>query len=149
MNSVKYSTNKEYRKAIREFCKMNCEKTCCEEINCEEMNCEETCCEETCCEETCCEDIDDETRDELMFDSLQCQLVMNEIFEKTKNHRLWQNIYDKTAAKFFSTDREIGLSVLFCYDFFPGFHDCWKSFLEYPEKFDETNEYYQTLIHTI
>jgi len=126
MNSVKYSTNKEYREVIREFCKMNCEKL-----------------------PDDLDDIDEETQDEMMFDSLACQLVMNEIFEKTKDHPLWQNIYDKTAAKFFSSDREIGLSVLFCYDFFPAFHDCWKSFLEYPEKFDETNEYYQTLIQTI
>lgn len=126
MNSIKYTTNKEYRKVIREFCKMNCEdKT------------------------DFSDDIDEETRDEIMFDSLSCQLVMNDIFDKTKKHPLWQKIYDKAAAKFFSTDREIGLSVLFCYDFFPGFHDCWKSFLEHPEKFDETNEYYQTLMITM
>jgi hypothetical protein len=126
MNSVKYTTNKEYRKAIREFCKMNCSDT-------SEMS----------------EDIDEETQDELLFDSLASQILMNQIYEKTKNHFLWQEIYDKCAAKFFSTDREIGLAVLFCYDFFAVFNDCWISYLECPQKFDKTNEHFQILISTL
>ena len=123
MNSITYTTNKEYRQAIREFCKMNCTEPS--------------------------ENMDEETKDELLFDSLGSQIVMNQIYEKTKDHSLWQSIYDKSAAKFFSTDREIGLSVLFCYDFFPAFHDCWNSYLECPEKFDETNEWYQILYNTL
>jgi hypothetical protein len=126
MNSVKYSTNKEYRNVIREFCKMKCDDS-----------------------NNFLDDVDEETKDEMLFDSLASQIKMNEIFEQTKDHLLWQQIYDKSAAKFFSTDREIGLSVLFCYDFFAAFYECWNSFLEYPEKFDETNEYYQRLFSTL
>jgi hypothetical protein len=125
-NSITYTTNKEYRKAVREFCKMNCVET---------ENTDDT--------------MDEETKDELLYDSLGSQMTMNQIYEKTKDHPLWQKIYEKSAAKFFSTDREIGLSILFCYDFFPGFYDCWHSFLECPEKFDETNEWYEILYNTL
>lgn len=126
MNTIKYTTNKEYRKVVREFCKMNCTQ------NFENM-----------------QGIDEETKDELTFDSLSTQIIINQIFEKTKDHPLWQTIYDKSAAKLFSTHRDIGLSLLFCYDFFPGFYDCWKSFLECPEKFDENNEWYKILYDTL
>lgn len=126
-NTIKYNSNKEYRKAIREFCKMNCPPPTIENA----------------------EDIDEETKDELLFDSLSTQIIMNDIYEKTKDHPVWQTLYDKSAAKLISTHRDIGLSLLFCYDFFPAFHDCWKSFLECPEKFDETNEWYQILYNTL
>jgi len=116
-----YKTNAEYREKIRIFCKMNCEDT------------------------NQYLDIDDETRDEQLFDVIASKTTMDLIYEKTKEHPLWQDIYDKAAAKFISEDREIGLSILFCYDYFETFKNCWYSFLENPEKFDKKNEFYQSL----
>jgi len=123
-----YTTNKEYRDCIREFCKMNCE------------------------DKTIGLDIDDESRDEQMFDGIACNKTMDFIFEKTKDIPLWQDIYDKAAGKFISTNREIGLSVLFSYDFFWDFKECWNSFLrsleinsEHLEIFDENNSFYKSL----
>ena len=123
-----YTTNKEYRDCIREFCKMNCE------------------------DKTIGIDIDDESRDEQMFDCIACSKTMDFIFEKTKDIPLWQNLYDKAAGKFISTNREIGLSVLFSYDFFWDFKECWNSFLcsleinnEHLEIFDENNGFYKSL----
>ena len=121
-----YTTNKEYRQAVRDFCRMNCQD---ENIELE---------------------IDDESRDELLFDTLASKKIMDSIFEKTRKHPLWQNLYDKSAGKFLSEDREIGLSILFCYDFFWDFKECWDSFSKSLdenniEKFDENNEFYQSL----
>jgi hypothetical protein len=110
-----YSTNKEYRQSIREFCNMNCQ-----DIDI---------------------DIDEESKDELLFDILACHEIMDLIYEKTKNNKLWQGMYDKAAALFISTDREVGLSILFCYDLFWYFKNCWNSFNNDLENFDENNEY--------
>ena len=71
-----YTTNKKYRQAVRDFCRMNCQD---ENIELE---------------------IDDESRDELLFDTLASKKIMDSIFEKTRNHPLWQNLYDKSAGKF-------------------------------------------------
>ena len=121
-----YTTNKEYRKAIRNFCRMNCQ------------------------DENLGLDIDDESKDEMLFDTLASKNMMDFIFERTKDHPLWQNLYDKAAGKFLSVNRDIGLSVLFSYDFFWDFNHCWNYYLkslEEPtiEKFDESYEFYQSL----
>ena len=114
-----YTTNSEYRQAIREFCKMNCEPI--------EL------------------DIDDESKEELLYDVISSKKTLDFIYEKTKENPLWQQLYEKAAGKFLSTDREIGLSVLFCYDYFWYFKKCWDSFLENVENFDENNEFYKSL----
>jgi hypothetical protein len=122
-----YTNNKEYRQAIRDFCKMNCQNII---IN---------------------EEIDDESRDEQLFDILASQNTMNFIYEKTKDNLLWQKIYDKAAEKVFSMNREIGLSILFSYDYFWDFKQCWDYFYisldskSSLEKFDENNKFYKSL----
>lgn len=120
-----YTSNTEYRKSVRDFCKMNCPK-----ID--------------------FKDYDEETFDEMLYDALASKNTMDFIYQKTREHPLWQDIYDKAAAKFLSEDREIGLSVLFCYDFFWYFKNCWNSYSTYLEKqtieiFDENNEFYKSL----
>lgn len=119
-----YTSNKEYRQAVRDFCKMD--------------------------QQEIIEDIDDETRDEMDFDILASKNTQDFIFEKTKDHPLWLYLYDKAAAKFLSEDREIGLAVLFCYDFFWYFKKCWDDYFKYLEEnnienFNENNEFYKSL----
>ena len=123
-----YTTNKEYRQCIRDFCKMICEDKMIQL------------------------DIDEESRDEQLYDGIACQKMMDFIFEKTKDIPLWQHLYDKAAGKFISTDREIGLSVLFSYDFFWDFKNCWNSFLNTSEmndngleSFNENDVFYKSL----
>ena len=117
-----YQTNADYRQSIRDFCKMNYQ----------DPNKDL--------------DIDDETRDEQLFDFLASKNTMDFIFEKTKDHPLWQDLYEKSAAKFISSDLEIGLSILFCYDYFWHFKICWYSFIENPVEFDKNNEFYKSLL---
>ena len=122
--TVRYTTNKEYRQAIRDFCNMN---TIALEF------------------ET---DVDDETYDELQFDMDSMKQSMDIIFEMTKDNKYWTILYEKAAAKFFSTHNEIGLSVLFSYDYFSKFVDCWNWFLEGKE-FNENTNCYITLLNAL
>jgi hypothetical protein len=60
----------------------------------------------------------DETMDELDYDEESASKSLNSIYEKTKEITEFQHLYDLAAACMFSTDREIGLAVLFSYDYF-------------------------------
>jgi len=121
-----YSTNKEYRQAVRNFCNMNCSDNSFNNY-----------------------EIDEESRDELLFDESSTSKKMTEIYASTKKHILWIYLYEKAAAKFFSTDNEIGLAVLLSYDYFPKFYECWNLFIESPDKFIESNEIYQNLLKSL
>jgi len=120
MNSkIQYSNNSEYRQSLRTFCDMSCNDP-----------------------SIIYEDIDDESKDELLYDPDSMENKMEEIYEKTRYDPLWINLYEKAAAKFFSTNNEIGLVVLFSYDYFSAFYAC----LETQEPWSETNESYTFLL---
>ena len=74
-------------------------------------------------------DLDDETRDELLYDELSTSTVLEYVFSQTKNHILFQRLYDGAASFMFSTDRNIGMTVLFSYDYLVLFHPCICEFL--------------------
>lgn len=121
--SIIYTSNKEYRQILRNFCHMSCN-----DISSQY------------------DDIDDESLDELMYDNKAMNQKMDEIYQKTRDDPLWINVYELAAAKFFSTDNEIGLTVLFSYHYFQSFYDCWKSFSQTPKSWSKTNEYYEKLL---
>lgn len=121
--SIIYASNKEYRQLLRNFCDMSCN------VLSSDYN-----------------DIDDESYDELLYDTVAMNRKMDEVFEKTKSDPLWIHLYELAAAKFFSTKKEIGLTVLFSYDYFPGFYHCLKSFNDEPDKWCNKNEYYNNLV---
>lgn len=91
------------------------------------------------------ESIDEETRDELTYDESTVSSVMDELFDMTKNHPLFQYLYDAAAGKMLSTNRDIGQAVLFSYDYLPLFHKCLASFIRSPSDFNESNPYYVAL----
>jgi hypothetical protein len=122
---ILYFTNTEYRQVIRDFCNMNC-------IDTNESL-----------------DMDNETRDELLFDYISTANKMDEILEITERHPLWIVLYEKSAAKFFSTDIGTGLAVLLSYDFFPLFYECWTLFITSPEQFIESNPIYKKLLNAL
>ena len=84
-------------------------------------------------------DLDEETRDELLFDESTISKVTDKIYDITKNHPLFQELYTMAAGRFLSTNMEIGLAVVFCYDYLPLFHNCLASFFR--------NEFDLSLIH--
>lgn len=116
---VYYTNNKEYRQCLRELFYMNC-------VSSDDLN-----------------DIDEETKDELLYDEENTSIVMDELYNATKNSEIFNELYDLAAATMFSTDRTIGQAVLLSYDYLCYFHNCLASFLK--GDFDNKNEYYLLL----
>ena len=94
-------------------------------------------------------DIDDVSRDELEYDETSADLAMQYIMEKTHNHPLFRTLYEQAASFMFSTDINIGLAVLFSYDYLLLFHEClseyFLSLADSARPFSEQNETYQAL----
>jgi hypothetical protein len=116
-----YSNNKEYRELLRLFFNMDISN-----IKSEIKHC----------------NYDDETYDELLFDESAVNCHMTNIIEKTKGNILFDELYDLASAKMFSTNKETGLCILLSYDFFSDFYHLWKSYIENPNNFSKTNDYY-------
>lgn len=116
---VYYTNNKEYRQCMRELFNMKCV------IN-PDM-----------------EGMDEVTIDELTYDEKTMSIIMDEIYNATKNNDIFNELYDLAAATMFSTDRTIGQAVLLSYDYLCFFHNCLGSFLK--GNFDNKNEYYLLL----
>ena len=68
------------------------------------------------------EKVKDETIDEMLFDYDKTEAAMNFIFEKTKDHSEFQELYLLAAAKMISLNTSIGMSICFSYDYFYLFH---------------------------
>jgi hypothetical protein len=94
-NPIKsYKTNSEYRQELREFFTM--------EPNTDFIP----------------SGIDEESYDELLYDSKAVKIGMDTIFEDTKSHIEFQNLYRKAASAMLSEDLETGLAICLCYDHF-------------------------------
>lgn len=125
-SNIQYSNNTEYRQCLRTFFNM---------INFDESkDIIETCI-----------DLDDETYDELLYDSNASLNGMNIIYEKTHNNPLFITLYSIAAGRMFSQDLQIGLSILFSYDHFIQFHKCLYDFYSSPNTFNENTESYNLL----
>ena len=68
------------------------------------------------------DDLDEETIDELLFDNNIMSTCMDFIYDKTKDSNYFKELYLIGASKMFSQDPQIGLVILFSYDFFNYFH---------------------------
>ncbi len=109
-----YNSNKEFRQVVRDYFKMNIK-----DIDLEH-----------------CDDI---SKDELLYDNDAMVLGMNNIIENTKNNILFDELYSLAAAKMFSIDKETGLCILLCYDFFAYFIPVYETFLREPDSFNNEN----------
>ena len=87
-------------------------------------------------------DLDDETLDELHYDETTVSQFLDTVFANTKINPLFHVLYDLAAAKMISTDREIGLAVLFSYDYFGAFYSCYCEYIKIPNTFSKTNPHY-------
>ena len=127
MNSYyQYSNNAQYRQSLRDYFQMNTEpqKT---KILSEYQ------------------DIDDETMDEWLFDSECVEHKMNALYKKTQHISAFRELYLLAAAKMISLNPEIGMAVLFAYDYFEYFHPLlhvWeKEYQDHSDKLESTEEY--------
>jgi hypothetical protein len=85
------------------------------------------------------EDIDEETKDELIYDSDAMFQGLDYIYGKTQHNPLFQELYEIAAAKMISIDPNIGLAVIFSYDYFSLFHLCLADFFKNPDSFTREN----------
>ena len=66
--------------------------------------------------------IDDITRDELNYDEKTMNIWIKWISQETKTCYELQELYKLASATMISLDGEIGLAILFSYDYFKDFH---------------------------
>lgn len=98
--TIEYSNNTEYRHCLRKLFKMN-------PVNypdISEMN------------------LDEVTKDEQMYDLDAANVTMDYIFNITKSIPEIVNLYEKSASFMFSTDPNIGLTIMLGYDYLDLFH---------------------------
>ena len=84
--------------------------------------------------------IDAETLDENDFDTEAASNMMDYVFDMTENEPVFQELYDYAAALMFSQDREIGIAVLFSYDYLAYFHPCICDFTNNNQSITSANE---------
>jgi hypothetical protein len=68
--------------------------------------------------------MDEETLDELLYDSDKMDNTLSILFDKTIHDSTFVILYEKAAGLMLSTDKTIGQCVLFSYDYFSLFHVC-------------------------
>lgn len=119
IESFSYKNNNEYRQLLRTFFSMN------------PTNPTDT------------ENLDEETLDELLFDNKNVLSIFDDIYEKTIDDILFSELYELAAACFISTDKKLGVTVLFAYDYFISFYPLLLDYFSGShENLKETNKYY-------
>lgn len=83
-------------------------------------------------------DLDEETKDELVYEGEAISLGMDYIYNATKDNKALNQLYLDAAGLMLSQSPDIGLSILFAYDYFVDFHNCLRVFFENPSMFSET-----------
>ena len=106
---VSYNSNETYRECLRTLFNMRSQRTAAAATVTNDEDEEE-------------DVLDEETRDENDYDGFMCCKFMDYIYFHTKSHPVFVDLYETAAAVMMSTDTEIGLVVLFSYDYFPLFH---------------------------
>lgn len=74
--------------------------------------------------------LDAVTRDELLYEADAMTKGLDYIYERTKDVPEFKEIYEIAAGFMFSVDPNIGLAVIFSYDYFRLFHPCLVDFLK-------------------
>ena len=90
-------------------------------------------------------DIDVESKDELEYDEDAAKIFMDDVYNKTKNNSLFRDIYSKGASFMFSQDINIGVAIMFSYDYLDSFISCYMDFCKNPANFNKQTSSYQTL----
>lgn len=90
-------------------------------------------------------DIDVESKDELEYDEEAAKAFMDNVYNKTKNIPLFRDIYLRGASFMLSQDMNIGIAIMFSYDYLNFFILCYMDFCKNPDNFNKQNASYQNL----
>ena len=80
------------------------------------------------------------------YDETEMNKVIHELYDRVKDCQSLRDCMIKLASHFMSTDEELGLMIMFCYDYMYLSHICISEFLE-TGKIDDKN--IQNLKNTI
>jgi len=111
--TINYTNNEEYRKDLRNIFQMK--------------------------NQTLDETIDPETADEQDYDNANASIMLDYIYSITKEDSLFKELYEYGAGTMLSLNLEIGLAVLFSYDYFILFHQCLQQIIDNPLYWNNTN----------
>jgi len=91
-----------------------------------------------------------ETIDEYNYDSAAIAKYLDRVYEQTKSRPEFQRLYVAAAALMFSENPEIGLAVLFSYDYLAHFFQIYANYSKSPAVWSaQEDEVYQKLIDRI
>jgi len=127
-----YSTTEEYRQVLRQIVQMDPTKYYSDAV----FNAFET-------------PLDEETLDEFHYDDHAMSTYLDKVYQTTHTHPLFQRMYMSAAALMLSTNPEIGLAVLFSYDYLAPFYLCYQSYFLDPSAFSENNQFYHSIIERL
>lgn len=74
------------------------------------------------------ETMDDESRDEMAYDDLAASHMMDYVYGCTKDVPEFMKLYVSGASRMFSEDPNIGIAIMFSYDYFLLYHPCLVKF---------------------
>ena len=94
--------------------------------------------------------VSEETIDEYNYDGAAVAKYLDGVYDLTKTRKEFQRLYTAAAALMFSEKPDIGLAVLFSYDYLACFYTVYTNYLKNPTSWDaETDEFYIKLIDRI
>jgi hypothetical protein len=126
-----YSTTEEYRHVLRQIVHMDPTK----HYSDEQFEIDDS--------------LDEETLDEFHYDDDAMSAYLDKVYQTTHTHPLFSRMYLAAAALMISTNPEIGLAILFSYDYLGPFYLCYQSYLLDPDAFSENNQFYHSIIERL
>lgn len=90
-------------------------------------------------------DIDVESKDELEYDEHAANIFMDNVYHQTKDVPLFRDFYLKGASFMFSQDINIGIAIMFSYDYLEYFIPCYIDFCKDPDNFNNQTSSYKIL----
>ena len=88
--------------------------------------------------------LDDVTRDEMSYDDGAAINVMDYVYSCTTEIIEFEKLYYSAALRMFSEDLNIGIAILFSYDYLQLFHLCLVEF--FSDRFNASFEPYRELV---
>lgn len=130
-----YESDKEYRAFLRKIMQMDPTKFYeTEEIKCDPAD----------------PKVSEETIDEYNYDGAAVAKYLDNVYDLTKDRKEFQRLYIAAAALMFSEKPDIGLAVLFSYDYLAWFHTVYTNYLQNPDEWNaDADEFYKKLIDRI
>ena len=130
-----YNSDKEYRAFLRQIIQMDPAKF----YETEEIKCDPT-----------DPKVSEETIDEYNYDGVAVSKYLDKVYDSTKDRKEFQRLYTAAAALMFSEKPDIGLAVLFSYDYLACFYHIYTNYLQNPTSWSaDTDEFYRKLIDRI